>query len=250
MKGIRILSLLFFFPIASFAQGSEVQQHLDSARSAYDQGNYRTAKELYEKVTETHISPSLHYNIGNAAFRSGDLGEAILHYRRARKRAPWDPDIAKNLEIAVQETRDDFENESTPGISGGFKDLLVAAPLGDWWTLSLILSILCGSSFFLIGRNGKGRSFGMAIAILFLLLTLLAYGADIGKERILASERNAVVLTPSIEVRNSPKSGASTAFVLHEGTSVKIRSMDDGWVRIGTPDEQVGWVERDALGLY
>src|SRR5262249_48343930 len=40
------------------------------------------------------------YNLGNALFKGGKIGLAILNYRRAEFLAPRDPDIAANLAFA------------------------------------------------------------------------------------------------------------------------------------------------------
>ena len=54
-------------------------------------------------------SPALDYNIGNAHFRLGELGSAILHYERARRAAPGDENIRANLVLAaVLSTADDI----------------------------------------------------------------------------------------------------------------------------------------------
>lgn len=45
-------------------------------------------------------SAALHYNLGNVCLRLGDLGRAIVHYRRAQRLAPRDADIRANLELA------------------------------------------------------------------------------------------------------------------------------------------------------
>ncbi len=248
-------SLLLAFFLSLATSGIAIPDHiltdLDRARKAYDREEYEKALELYQKVEEDHRSPSLYYNMGNAALRTEALGKAILYYQKARKRAPWDPDIQNNLELALDRTRDEFDREPVRGIGGAFKDLLVAAPIGGWWVLSMICSCLCGLSFFLIASYPVGKRLGAwTIMILFLFLTGLFFAADRIKHRILEQKNSAVIMTPSARVKSSPKMGTSTAFVLHEGTCVELRKKNGEWSEIRTPDQQVGWVRSDRIALY
>ena len=57
----------------------------------------------YEKILESGFrSSEVFYNLGNAYFRRHKLGLAILHYEKARKLAPTDPDIIANIRFARQ----------------------------------------------------------------------------------------------------------------------------------------------------
>ena len=46
------------------------------------------------------MSAALYFNLGNALFKSGQIGRAIVNYRLAGQLAPRDPDIRANLRFA------------------------------------------------------------------------------------------------------------------------------------------------------
>ena len=71
-----------------------------SANQLYDAGKSAEAAAAYEKIEPR--TANVHYNLGNAHFREGKLGLAILDYERARRMAPRDPDILANLKFAEQ----------------------------------------------------------------------------------------------------------------------------------------------------
>src|SRR5579863_4317233 len=71
-----------------------------SANQLYDAGKYGESAALYEKIEPK--TAYVYYNLGNAHFREGKLGLAILDYERARRLAPRDPDIVANLRFAEQ----------------------------------------------------------------------------------------------------------------------------------------------------
>lgn len=62
---------------------------------------YRESAARFESLLESGVrSSALEYNLGNAYFRAGDLGRAILHYRRAQRLDPSRADTAANLDYA------------------------------------------------------------------------------------------------------------------------------------------------------
>ena len=78
----------------------------------------------YRTVLKYRIrDPRVEYNLGNAEFRLGHLGEAILHYERARRMDPTDPDIEANLRFAQSRRFDRVENPELPAIVGWTRSL-------------------------------------------------------------------------------------------------------------------------------
>ncbi len=251
--GCHIISIIFLIPImAHTGKAGTPRAMMDSARSAYDAGNYSEALEHYRKLAKQYHSPSLYYNMGNAALRAGELGKAVRYYRIAEKRAPWDPDIQNNLRIASEKTRDDFEGElKESGILSAIENFVVERPLGKWWDLAFIASLLSGAMLVLIAFR-KARSHGpeWIVFFLFLFLSGIFFSADLWRAKILENEKGAVILKPSVKIRSEPSQEASTAFVLHEGTTVELRDRKDGWTEIRTPDDQVGWIRNENAGTF
>lgn len=253
MKTMNCFLFLFLLlsALGSGAEEDSLEERIERGHRAYDQEEFEKALGEYRRLAEEHSSPSLYYNMGNAALRSGELGHAILYYRKAQKRAPRDEDIQNNLDLAIRKTRDDFENRFSKGIFEAYEELLVAEPLGDWWGLSWVTSLLSTAALILIAFVRKTwRWLGWTLATLFLFLTLLFFAAERTSKGIIEEKDRAVVLSPSVEVHHEPKEAASTAFVLHEGTTVEVRKERGDRLEIRTPDDQVGWVRKEDLGLY
>lgn len=101
------LILLCLVPRAGFAAdpGSHERAFLralelfDSAKSPDD---YRTsARELESIVADGVRSGAVYYNLGNAYYRAGDYGRAILNYRKAQPYRPRDTYLEANLQQAL-----------------------------------------------------------------------------------------------------------------------------------------------------
>ena len=59
------------------------------AKAAYDAGRFAEAAQIYEAAIAVHGGRApLHFNLGNSRYREGDLGRAVLEYRRAWRLAP------------------------------------------------------------------------------------------------------------------------------------------------------------------
>ena len=72
----------------------------EGANQAYDQGKFSEAKAGYEKLAEAgEWSANLFYNLGNADYRLGATGRAMLDYERALALYPAHPEARANLAV-------------------------------------------------------------------------------------------------------------------------------------------------------
>ena len=71
---------------------------------------FRVAAQAFEDVAAAgHVNAALEYNTGNAWLLAGDVGRAILHYRRALLLRPGDPETLSNLTTARSRRRDQID---------------------------------------------------------------------------------------------------------------------------------------------
>ena len=75
-----------------------------------------SAKVLESFVADGFCNGAVYYNLGNAYYRAGDFGRAILNYRKAKHYLPRDPLLEANLQQALA---------SAPG--------KIAEPPMPWW---------------------------------------------------------------------------------------------------------------------
>ncbi|HZE89941.1 MAG TPA: tetratricopeptide repeat protein, partial [Verrucomicrobiae bacterium] len=70
-----------------------------AGNAAYERGAYLEAITIYQELEHEGVgSAALEYNLGNALFKAGRLGPAILAYERAARLDPKDADARANLE--------------------------------------------------------------------------------------------------------------------------------------------------------
>lgn len=226
----------------------------DAARVAFDRGVALYEEEAYATATEAFLealadgpeSAALHYNLGNAYFKTGRLGVSIWHYRRARQLAPRDEDVAANLEYARFLALDAIEGD------GARTDLKVETWLdritpGEVARLAAGLWILAGLAAIAWQLStGSGRRWRRAAAVLLVLwgiLLVVVVAVDLRRR----GGEEAVVLAREIPVRNGPGETFETAFVLHEGAEVVVEGDRGRWTEISLPGDLRGWIESEAI---
>ncbi|ODS31459.1 MAG: hypothetical protein SCARUB_03416 [Candidatus Scalindua rubra] len=71
---------------------------------------FEHAVQLYEKLLESNfVNGQIYYNLGNAYYRQGMPGKAIIYYRRAEKLLPRDANIKANINLL----KSDFEDKES-----------------------------------------------------------------------------------------------------------------------------------------
>ncbi|HEX9252844.1 MAG TPA: tetratricopeptide repeat protein, partial [Ignavibacteriaceae bacterium] len=79
---IILLVLFIFNPFANADVNSEMQK----ANELYKNNQYQLAIDEYNKlISQGYEGASLYYNLGNAHYRLGKVGYAILYYEKALK---------------------------------------------------------------------------------------------------------------------------------------------------------------------
>jgi tetratricopeptide (TPR) repeat protein len=81
----------------AFRQANSLSDNPDEARRLYGEAILNYEKIISDGEVK---NPKLYYNLANAYFLSGDIGHAILNYRRAESLDKTDTNIQKNLAFA------------------------------------------------------------------------------------------------------------------------------------------------------
>jgi hypothetical protein len=213
----------------------------------YEAGRFAEAVAEYQALADAGAEDSvLYYNLGNAYYKLGDLGHAVLNYRRAQQLAPRDPDVAANLQLARAQTRDRLDAEA-----GGALVSMVRRLLVDWTTpeesalMALVLWVLLCAlvTAVILWPPLHLRYLVVAVSVL-LALSLLSVGVRISDGR---SRVPAIIVVQSVEVHSGPGTDYLTEFSLHAGAEVRVLEQREDWLRIALPGGLQGWVPGEAV---
>ena len=223
-------------PAAMFGQANDAykDQRLDDAIAGYRQ-------LLAAGFRHTEI----HYNLGNAYFRTGELGRALVQYERARRLNPRDPIIGENIALVRNRTEDTTDGAVMPGFLAKIifwyravnrKEILVLA------ATAYILFWLVLSARLVWRRTALTR----AALVLACLGVLLAAGA-VAKNREERPGSRGVLVSEATIVRAGPEQGSRELFELHDGAEVAVEEDSAGWYRIAFADGKRGWVRAEHI---
>lgn len=249
---VTALAFCFFFSLQGWGNSSSEPGSalLDSANSAYEKGAFEKAVDLYEEIGKMgYEAPEIYFNLGNAYFKLDRIGMSILNFERAKKISPYDEDLNFNLKMANQRTLDKVEPLPKLFLEEWWEKLTDMQSERTWAMRSIISFLIC---FFFIGvflTSNKvfTKQLGFWLAILFFCFSAFSFFISEGSYRNLSSHTAAVIISTSVEVKNSPSDSGKKLFMLHEGTKVAAPDSSSGWVKIQLSSEKVGWVKRSSL---
>jgi tetratricopeptide (TPR) repeat protein len=215
------------------------------ANELYQNGKYELALEQYRQVLVFgQESADLYYNMGNAAYRSNNIGYAILYYEKALKLDPSHEDASNNLEFAARYRVDTFEEVPELFISTWMRVFLKKFSERTWSLVSLVIFIIVSFAIlmFIFSRRLVLKKIAFFTALIGIVLFIAAFSAAIARHKSIIHPDAAIISAPSVVVRSSPSDTGTELFILHEGTKVKVNEGVNGWQNIRVIDGREGWI--------
>ncbi|MEZ5363744.1 MAG: hypothetical protein R2748_15720 [Bryobacterales bacterium] len=258
---VALLSLLVcVHPLPAALDAQQAKQLFDEANGAFRQagettdpreafGLYQSAALRYERLLDEGgiRNAKLFYDLGNAYFRSGDFGRAILNYRRAQALAPSDSNVRQNLEAARAARTDRFADPTETRVlrtllfwhfdlSFGTRLALLAVFSAAFWCLAALRLFRPER----VPRPALALCGGLAAA---LLLSVAFEGWRAGDEAA------GVIVAKEATARKGDGDNYEPAFTepLHAGAEIRVLERRGDWSHGELPDGRTFWVrDRDV----
>jgi tetratricopeptide (TPR) repeat protein len=207
------------------------------ANQDFSEAHFREAVDGYQALVQSgQLSATLFYDLGNAWFRLGDFGQAILNYERALALDPHHPEAEANLRLARDEARalelkknviERYVGAGTP------TQYSIAASVAFWLALFLVARLI-----FLRRRSVR--------VIALILLSLAVFAGAVFALYTLETGSNgkalAIVTGKNIQARLATADSANSVLVLPAGSEIKILSERGDWVYAALPNDLRGWI--------
>ncbi|MEM9954231.1 MAG: hypothetical protein AAF846_21650 [Chloroflexota bacterium] len=216
---------------------------LDEAEDAYLGGNYEAAIAFYElALLNEGGNGAVYANLAHAYYMNGQIGKAMLNYRRAEQYLPRNETIKSQIQ--------QIEQERVDGIIDNSDWLIRTARLtSDYLTLaelSIIVFVLWSMFFVGVVFSRNRRRVSIAVGIVGVAVTLV--GSLLLTRLYVETEHpSAVVIDEQVAVMSAPSNDFLTLFVLYEGIDLYVLENRDRWVRIRLVDGRQGWILESSL---
>ncbi len=223
-------------------------EKFEQANNFFENKEYDNAIELYESILSERIeSAALYYNLGNAYFKKGDLGQAVLNYQRAKRLNPTDEDLIHNIEFTKQFTQVQMEGVQLNPINTFMESIVGSYQLNVLaWISSLIFIIFC---LLLILRLGLGvrNSILRISTTVFLIVFVTFSGLTTFKYRNDYLTRRAVIIAKESSVLNGPVANSDVEFRGAPGLIVEILNESGDYYNVLFENKRRGWIQKDLL---
>ena len=246
---IFLLGFIFIFAGRAYPdEVSEARLFFYEGNASYGEGQFKEAAAYYEKAVALGLeSGPLYYNLGNAYFKDGFLGKAILNYLRAKRLMPKDADLKSNLDYAQSLIKGGMVIPERKWLARVFLNAADSFSLDRITSLSAFLYFMFSVILILLIllRNLR-RIFiyaSLALAV-FLIVYASIFFTQFHKIFI---QKQAVVIAEACDSKFEPFDDATTFFTLNQGEAVNVIASRDDWVKARRMDGKQGWLRQEHI---
>jgi tetratricopeptide (TPR) repeat protein len=221
-----------------FASMAFAQTDFDKANQEYAQGNFKEAISSYEALVHAgQWNANLFYDLGNAYFRTGDFGHAILNYERALALDRHHPEATANLQIARDEERalelqpNRLERYLRFASTNQYAVVAVAA----FWLVIFAVAAM------IFAQRRSAALMVLSVCCMFVCafsvwaIYTLAHGSR--------GAALAIVTGKDVQARLATADTANSVLALPPGSEIKILSTRGDWMYAALPNDLRGWIQ-------
>jgi len=248
----KLLYIILLFASNLNVLAIDSNKLFEEGNQFYNNQNYAAADSVYSIIdTAGYYSTELYFNLGNTNYKLRNIAKTVYNYERALKLSPGNEDIIHNLKIANELLSDKNSIRASKRID----DLIytsIKSTTNFWANLSVALFII-GSLLiltFLILKTAKQKKTSFYLGMAFYLFgAITIYLASLQYSKQTDIEYG-IVYSPFVELKTEPSKNSNIAFVLHEGTKVKVLNNNSDWYEILFNNGQIAWIEKEHLKVY
>lgn len=240
-----VLFLLWVGFATCHLRADDLSSSFEQANKLYEQSKYSEAAAAYGKVTKAgKVSAPLYFNLGNALFKSGQIGHAIISYRLAERLAPRDPDIKANLRFArasIHSPTAPSRNRWHDSLDALTLDELTVIAMAAVWIWIVLLTLRQMRKNLADTLKGYTMTAGVVSLFLGIWLGLAAYAH--------LESRFAVVVVPELVVRYGPLAESQSFYTLRDGAELTVLDRKEIWLQVKDASQRIGWVQSKHVAL-
>ena len=239
-----------------FSLYNQANQDFSRANSTDDTEH---AKKLYKKailgferiIDEGQVkNAKLYYNLANAYLLHGQIGKAILNYRRAERHDGSDQNIKKNLTFARSKRTDKFvikaEKRVLQTLFFWHYDFSLQT---KFLLMCIFFGTVCLSSTAVI-KFGRNSSL-LAVIIICGIIIICLFASVVIESKKQTDTIYGIITAEEIVARQGDGQNYPESFKapLHEGTEFELLEHRPQWLHIKLSDDSDAWIPVDSAEL-
>ena len=260
MNLLLITTMLLFASQSTHHQLTKEQQIavLGEAQASYDKGvslqssdpvaakeSFRRSTGRFQLLVDDGVENGrLWYDLGNANFQSGEVGEAIAAYRLAQRYIPSDGRVSANLQYARTLVRNPIETNKSTSMWKRLAFWHRALPT----QVRLTVGIFCWFVFWgLVSARVFRPIPGFKTATTGLGFFAIAMGISVGVNIVDQHQDHGVLTASEVIMRrgNGTNYPPMIKQPIHEGVEFEIIEQRPNWLHILLPNGSKGWIHED-----
>jgi hypothetical protein len=235
-------------PGRAVSDSQELNSLFDEACDLYEESEFEGALRILESLTSDGVrDAAVYYNLGNCYYQMGEVGKAVVNYRRAHVLAPRDENTEANLaflraSVGFRDTTEWFDIAKVTGLPGE-----IASPR-EWQVFFFVayyLSAACLLAVLFVG--GTVRRYAVRVMGILIVLAIASWVfADQGLSRFSASREGAVIVDRS-EFMSGPGAAFDELARLPDGVEITLVARSGIWVEVRLPTGEIGWLKETDI---
>lgn len=262
-KRLIITILCFLFATVVLIAGNTTTYKADSL---YKAGKYNDAAKEYIYIIDKYgYSSEIFYNLGNAQKCNGNLGEAVIAYKKALIINPSDAKAANNLNY-INSVVDNSNQaaalgttfEPTPesiSVIHTISNFLDSIGPNRWAVIALICFILClcGVIVYIFVNQVSLKKVGFFGGLVMLVFSIIMISLSTISKHNIENGTVCVVTVPQVTLKLLPQDKSKdVATPLTDGTILTIlekqdNSTESGWMKVYLNSEYTGWIKNSEI---
>ncbi|MDT0294503.1 tetratricopeptide repeat protein [Mesonia ostreae] len=247
---MRKILFLCFLSFSLNVIGQDYAAVFEKATQDYANGNYEAAISKYEQILDgEQESVALYYNLGNAHYKLDHIAPSIFYYEKALQLSPQNEDVQNNLAFAQQMTIDAIEEAAPMGFNK-LKSNTIGKLSSETWAKIAVVGVFIFVVFFIwyyfsVGTATKRLLF--SVAVIGVILFISSFSFAFIQQQDALQERYGIIFSEEASVKAEPNPKASEAFLLHEGTKIKLLDGFNGFYKLEIGDGRQGWLKQEFV---
>ena len=249
IKSIVLFLMLSISLSWSDGQLEKCEDYFDKGVDSFEKQNYPQAIQYWESCNSLGVKSWLvFFNLGNAYYRSGNLGKSILNYEKANLYNPADESLKANLKFVRSQIKDkqtikqdNFLRNTADKWYGMF-----GVNFSSYLILGCLFATVLQLSLNIVVKGTIRYAFYFGGFASGLLLVFLLASTTFRVLQIEEPNRG-VILSESVDVLSGPGEKFKTLFELHSGTTFEIVEEKNNYHSINAGKGIVGFIPAESF---